>query len=196
MDLGWFLGGSGRPLGGHWGSKIEFFRAFIAISIKIRILRHLGVLWGWFWEGLGTVLGGFWQGLGALRALFCFLGVFLGTLRALLGALGQFLVELLFIFVDFYQVLASPIAEASEASEQSERAKLSGACSGFPLLTHAFAGVPLLSLASLARQWFACCLFFLLLYLASHASTALKRFRSYCCMLPLLSYVFALPVPY
>ena len=29
------------------------------------------------------------------------------------------------------------------------RAKLSGACSGFPLLTHAFAGVPLLSLASL-----------------------------------------------
>ena len=38
---------------------------------------------------------------------------------------------------------------ASEASEQSERAKLSGACSGFPLLTHAFAGVPLLSLASL-----------------------------------------------
>ena len=83
---------------------------------------------------------------------------------------------------------------ASEASEQSERAKLSGACSGFPLLTHAFAGVPLLSLASLARQWFACCLFFLLLYLASHTSTALKRFRSYCCMLPLLSYVFALPV--
>ena len=50
--------------------------------------------------------------------------------------------------------------------------------------------------ASFARQWFACCLFFLLLYLASHASTALKRFRSYCCMLPLLSYVFALPVPY
>ena len=49
--------------------------------------------------------------------------------------------------------------------------------------------------ASFARQWFACCLFFLLLYLASHASTALKRFRSYCCMLPLLSYVFALPVP-
>ena len=149
MDLGWFLGGSGKPLGGHWGSKIELFRAFIAISIKIRILRHLGVLWGWFWEGLGTVLGGFWQGLGALRALFCFLGVFLGTLRALLGALGQFLVELLFIFVDFYQVLASPIAEASEASEQSERAKLSGACSGFPLLTHAFAGVPLLCLVSL-----------------------------------------------
>ena len=102
---------------------------------------------GGFWEGLGTVLGGFWQGLGALRALFCFLGVFLGTLRALLGALGQFLVELLFIFVDFYQVLASPIAEASEASEQSERAKLSGAIAGFPLLTHAFAGVPLLCLA-------------------------------------------------
>ena len=44
---------------------------------------------------------------------------------------------------------AGPIAEASEASEQSERAKLSGACSGFPLLTHAFAGVPLLCLVSL-----------------------------------------------
>ena len=36
---------------------------------------------------------------------------------------------------------------ASEASEQSERAKLSGAFSGFPLLTHAFVGAPLLSLA-------------------------------------------------
>ena len=36
---------------------------------------------------------------------------------------------------------------ASEASEQSERAKLSDAFSGFPLLTHAFVGAPLLSLA-------------------------------------------------
>ena len=78
---------------------------------------------GRFWEGLGTVLGGFWQGLGALRALFCFLGVFPGTLR-------------LFSWPG-----------ASEASERSERAKLSGAFSGFPLLTHVFAGVPLLSLA-------------------------------------------------
>ena len=39
------------------------------------------------------------------------------------------------------------LLEASEASEQSERAKLSGAIAGFPLLTHAFAGVPLLCLA-------------------------------------------------
>ena len=106
--------------------------------------------------GSGEGLGGFWQGLGvfwapleALRALFCLIGVFLGTLGVLLGALGQFLVKFLLIFVDFYRVLASPMAEASEASEQSERAKLSGACSGFPLLTHAFAGVPLLSLVSL-----------------------------------------------
>ena len=38
------------------------------------------------------------------------------------------------------------LLEASEASEQSERAKLSGAIAGFPLLTHAFAGVPLLCL--------------------------------------------------
>ena len=36
---------------------------------------------------------------------------------------------------------------ASEASERSERAKLSGAFFGFALLTPAFAGVPLLSLA-------------------------------------------------
>ena len=46
-------------LGGHGGSKIELFRAFIAISVKIRILRHLGVLWGWFWEGFGRVWGRF-----------------------------------------------------------------------------------------------------------------------------------------
>ena len=39
---------------------------------------------------------------------------------------------------------------ASEASEQSERAKLSGAFSGFPLLTHAFVGAPLLSQPFLA----------------------------------------------
>ena len=138
-------------MGGHWGSKIEFFRAFIAISIKIRILRHLGVLWGWFWEGLGTVLGGFWQGLGALRALFCFLGVFLGTLRALLGALGQFLVELLFIFVDFYQVLASPIAEASEALWCLLWVSLAYPC--FCWRTLAFSCFLLL-------RFFACCLAF------------------------------------
>ena len=74
MDLAWFWGGSGRPLGSHLGSKIEFFRAFIAISIKIRILRHLGMLWGWFWEGFGRVWGsgGFWQGLGAF---WVFLGI-------------------------------------------------------------------------------------------------------------------------
>ena len=64
MDLGWFLGGSGRPLGGHWGSKIEFFRAFIAISVKIRILKHLGGVLGRFWEHFGAAWGRFWQGLG------------------------------------------------------------------------------------------------------------------------------------
>ena len=42
------------------------------------------------------------------------------------------------------------LLEASEASEQSERAKLSGAFSGFPLLTHAFVGAPLLSQPFLA----------------------------------------------
>ena len=43
---------------------------------------------------------------------------------------------------------------ASEASEQSERAKLSGAFSGFPLLTHAFVGAPLLSQPFLAFAGF------------------------------------------
>ena len=58
------MGGSGKSLGGHWGSKIEIFRAFITISIKNRILRHLGMLWGWFWEGFGRVWGRFWEGFG------------------------------------------------------------------------------------------------------------------------------------
>ena len=80
--------------------------------------------------------------------------------------------------------------------ERSERAKRASEALWCLLwVSLAFVGVPLLSLASLARQWFACCLFILLLYLASHVSIALKRFRFYCCMLPLLSYVFALPVP-
>ena len=45
---------------------MELFRAFIALSVKIRILRYLGVLWGWFWGGFGTLLGGFWEAFGRL----------------------------------------------------------------------------------------------------------------------------------
>ena len=46
---------------------------------------------------------------------------------------------------------------ASEASEQSERAKLSGACSGFPLLTLlALASLPLLDNGLLAVSSFSC----------------------------------------
>ena len=60
------------------------------------------------------------------------------------------------------------LLEASEASEQSERAKLSGAIAGFPLLTHAFAGVPLPSmlgdLGISQRAWgvLCCFLFFII----------------------------------
>ena len=165
----------------------------------------------WFWEvweglgdGFGRVWGGFWEGLGAFWALWrppktffsCF-GTFLGCLAIFSMLLVNFWLFLLFLVtLSCCGMFLLNVACWAWFFNCVGRAKLSGACSGFPLLTHAFAGVPLLSLASLARQWFACCLFFLLLYLASHASTALKRFRSYCCMLPLLSYVFALPVPY
>ena len=61
--------------------------------------------------------------------------------------MGCILFLLLLLVASGCFVAAFVTAEASEASEQSERAKLSGAFSGFPLLTHAFAGVPLLSLA-------------------------------------------------
>ncbi len=152
-----------------------------------------------FWEGFGRVWGSFGRSGGLPRLYFSCFGTFLGCLGIFSMLLANFWLFLLFLVtLGCYGMFLLSVAcwgwffcvlllrGASEASEQSERAKLSGSCSGFPLLTHAFADVPLLSFASIARQWFACCLFFLLLYLASHASTALKRFRSYCCMLPLL----------
>ena len=77
-----------------------------------------------------------------LLANFLLFLVFLVTL----GCYGMFLLSVA-CWAWFFCVLL--LRGASEASEQSERAKLSGACSGFPLLTHAFAGVPLLSVASL-----------------------------------------------
>ena len=78
---------------------------------------------------------------------FQFFAVFCDSLLFLMVCCSFLL--LLAAFCVFSCFLLFFVRWASEASEQSERAKLSGACSGFPLLTHAFADVPLLSLASL-----------------------------------------------
>ena len=64
-----------------------------------------------------------------------------------LGCCGMFLLSVT-CWAWFFCVLL--LRGASEASEQSERAKLSDAFSGFPLLTHAFVGAPLLSQPFLA----------------------------------------------
>ena len=83
-----------------------------------------------------------------------------GTLLLPLALYGSLLLSvalfgsLWFLWLSCSLVLS--LGLASEASEQSERAKLSGAFSRFPLLTYAFAGVPWLSVAS----FFACCLAF------------------------------------
>ena len=116
--------------------------------------------------------------------------------------LGCFLTVVGFLpgFADLCWVLLGFTAFLIAGGERSKRAKRASEalwCLLWVSRAHpCFRWCPLAfsCVASFARPWFACCLFFLLLYLASHASTALKRFRSYCCMLPLLSYVFALPV--
>ena len=113
-----------------------------------------------FWEVFGRVWEPFGRS-GGLPRLFCScFGTFLGCLGIFSMLLADFWLFLLFLvtlgccgmfllsvtcWAWFFCVLL--LRGASEASEQSERAKLSGACSGFPLLTHAFAGVPLLCLA-------------------------------------------------
>ena len=64
MDLGWVFGRVWEALTAQrldlWG---HFWGTF-AISIKIRILCHLGGGWGGFGDAFGRILGGFWEGLG------------------------------------------------------------------------------------------------------------------------------------
>ena len=65
MDLGWVFGRVWEALTAQrldlWG---HFWGTF-TISIKFRILCHLGGGWGGFGEAFGRVLGGFGEGLGA-----------------------------------------------------------------------------------------------------------------------------------
>ena len=97
-------------------------------------------------------MGGFWEGLGALWTLQGLFSVVSGLCWALLVLPGIFLLFLAFpglsqpflAFAGLCWVLTRVIIAGGE---RSERAKLSDAFSGFPLLTHAFVGAPLLSLA-------------------------------------------------
>ena len=143
---------------------------------------------GWFWEGLEA----FWALWGPPKAFFSCFRTFLGCLGIFSMLLANFWLFLLFLvtlgcygmfllsvacWAWFFCVLL--LRGTSEALWSLLWVSLAYPC--FRQRTLAFSCV-----ASFAQQQFACCLFFLLLYLASHASTALKRFRSYCCMLPLL----------
>ena len=216
IDFGIDLGGSWRGLGTKDGEIRH-------PTSDLRYNCDFWRIWEGFGEDLGKVSGrfweGFWEGFGKVWELFgcsgglpklvcsCF-GTFLGCLGIfqcfgsifgyfcclwlLWAVVGCFCWVWLAGLVFF--AYCHCVGRAKRASKASERSS--------PVLALGFPCLPMLSLAyhcflfaSLARQWFACCLFILLLYLASHASTALKRFRSYCCMVPLLSYVFALPVP-
>ena len=112
---------------------------------------------GAFWKPFGEVLGGSWLNFAtfvllcaASCCIFAALVVFSVPVAVVVAVSVVVIVAVIMAVVVacwawFFCVLL--LRGASEASEQSERAKLSGACSGFPLLTHAFAGVPLLSLA-------------------------------------------------
>ena len=115
------------------------------LKIELRFLKDLGGVWGGFGEGFGRVLGGFWEGLGAFwalwgppKAFFCCFGPFLGCLDIFSMLLANFWLFLLFLvtlgccgmfllsvacWAWFFCVLL--LRGASEASEQSERAKLS-----------------------------------------------------------------------
>ena len=110
----------------------------------------LGRLWGGFWLNFAT----FVLLCAASCCIFAALVVFSVSV-AVVVAVSVAVVVIVAVIIAvvvacwawFFCVLLP--RGASEASEQSERAKLSGTCSGFPLLTHAFADIPLLSLASL-----------------------------------------------
>ena len=108
-------------------------------------------IWGGFWEAFGRLWGGFWEGFGRVWepfghswrlsgpcfALFAGVDCFLLVLDAfggLGGVWGGFLLGFAGLGMTIREEVllgAGPIAEASEASEQSERAKLSGACGCF-----------------------------------------------------------------
>ena len=116
----------------------------------------MGSVLGRFWEGFWRVLEGFWSFWDVPRPFQRCFWTLLGFVGlswpffALPGLFWSFpafshLFWFLSTFVGLERV--SLLWGASEASEQSERAKLSGAFSGFPLLTLAFASVPLPSLA-------------------------------------------------
>ena len=84
---------------------------------------------------------------------------------------------------------------AKRASKASERSSLVLAL-GFPCLPMLSLAYPCFHLSCIPLLCLLCSCLPGTCYSMLHASTALKRCRSYCCMLPPLSYVFALPVPY
>ena len=119
----------------------------------------------------------------SVLAFFFDVFVFFSFLLCLVD-LGVFLRVLAFLLCFLAIVIAW-----GERSERAKRASEALWCLLWVSRAHpCFRWCPLAfsCVASFARPWFACCLFFVLLYIASHVLTALKRFRSYCCMLPLL----------
>ena len=145
--LGRVWGGLGKVWGGSWEGLGRILEGF---------WEGLGALWPL--QGLFSIVSGLCWALLAFPSLFLLFLVFLGLSQSFLASLGLwkafaglcwallFLDAFLIVLSSFLAVLACCYYwGASEASEQSERAKLSGAFSGFSLLTHAFAGVPLLS---------------------------------------------------
>ena len=160
----------------------------------------LGGVWGGFWEGFGKV----WEPFGRSRtfsALFLdFAGLCWSFLAFSCSSLPFLVLPSLFspllAFGGLCWVSTRVIIAGGERSERAKRASEALWCFLWACLAY-----PCFRWRTLAFSCVACSTMVCLLSLLSLALPCVtyfnspKRFRSYCCMLPLLSYVFALPVP-
>ena len=102
---------------------------------------------GAFWKPFGEALGGSWLNC-ATFALLCAASCCIFAALVVFSVPVAVVVAVSVAVVVIVAVIMAVVV-ACWACFCVGRAKLSGACSGLPLLTHAFAGVPSLSVASL-----------------------------------------------
>ena len=185
--------GFGEGLGGLVGNFSRLFCDFLGIFSDLVNKSKFWSIWEVFREGFGRVWGRFWDGLGRVWEPF-------GRCWALPGLLYAVFRDF-FVFWIFLASLSRWATRAQRAlrgsravvccfsSERSERAKLSGASSGFPWpIVHAL-------LCCCLVLFSACCCCFGCFCFCWSCCPLLEILVPCSCMLQQLSKMFALPVP-